>query len=317
MFNISGKKSLPLLALKIGAAALFLYFLHSNRNLTLDHFKWVWGHANPAFLALSFGLGGLQLYLNVLRWHQFMQGAGLPTSRGQSASSFMAGSLLGLVSPGRLAEFGRGYLYPHYPVKDTALVTFAEKFYFVFFILAFGLAGTLFGAVPLERFIDSRIFLGAAFLLLCMVLASGFAVVRGPRIGFKGLFRFFPSNEPGRFYLLTLTNLVYILMIFQFYFILIAFFKVKLMQAFLTLSLTLVIITFFPVSFGNLGVREACFIYLLKELAGFPEIAALNAGFLLFLQNIFLPALLGLGVIIISGRSRLEKPGKVGGQRSS
>jgi uncharacterized membrane protein YbhN (UPF0104 family) len=309
MFNFSGKKSLPLLILKIGAAALFLWYLRGNQNLTLDHFKWVWSNADPAMLTVSFVITALLLCLNILRWHHFMLGAGFLTSRAQSAASYLAGSLLGLLSPGRIAEFGRGYLYPDYPVKDTALVTFAEKFYFVFFILIFGLAGLLFGAVPLSRFLGHKILPAAAFLLLCTVVLTGFALAKGPRIKFKGLFLFFPSTEPGRFYLLTLTNLVYLLMIFQFYFILIAFFKVKLLHAFLAMSLTLVVLTFFPVSFGNLGVREACFIYLLKELAGFPEIAALNAGFLVFLQNIFLPALLGLAVIIGSSRSRLKWTG--------
>jgi uncharacterized membrane protein YbhN (UPF0104 family) len=304
MINFSGKKSLPLLALKIVAAALFLFFLRHDKNLSLGHFQWVWGHASPACLLISFILSAAVLWLNILRWHHFMKCGGFATTVSQSASSYLAGALLGLVSPGRMAEFGRGYLYPDYPVSDTALVTLAEKFYFVFFTLVFGAAGLFFGARPLIRAFSGMPYAVAAVLLICALAVSAWVILKGRRIAFKGLLRFFPVSEPGRLYLLTLTAIAYILMIFQFHLILAAFFDVKLLHAFITLSVTLVVITFFPVSFGNLGVREACFIVLLKALGDFPEVGALNAGFLVFLENIFLPSILGLVVVLCSRNSR-------------
>jgi uncharacterized membrane protein YbhN (UPF0104 family) len=292
------KKTIPLLALKIGAALLFLFFLRRTSDLSLENVKWTWSHAKPLFLLLSFLTAGLLLYLNILRWHHFMHAGGFPTRFSQSATTYLAGNFLGLVSPGRLAEFGRGYLYSDYPLAETARVTVADKFYFVFFSLGFGLLGLALGHSLV------RPFLSAGFLALLSVLMAGlfflcaWLIFKGQRLAFKGLFKFFPGAEPERFFLLTLTNLTYLLMILQFHFILLAFFKIKLMYAFITFSLTLLVLTFFPVSFGNLGVREACFIYFLKNLSGYPESAALNAGALVFLQNIFLPSLAGLPVVL-------------------
>lgn len=302
MFPLTGKKAFPLLLLKIVAAGLFLYYISHIKNLTQDHFKWVWEHANPSFLVLSFIVAGIQLYLNVLRWHYFLKSGGFETSMKQSTASYMAGNLFGLVSPGRLAEFGRGYIYPKYDLKDTALVTLAEKFYFVFFTLVFGLLGFAFGYSYLIPLLAKPILFVIGVIFVLLLILSTWITLKGQALSFKGFFKYFPTKEPDRFFLLTLTNLTYILMVLQFYFILIAFFKIKLLYAFVTLSLTLVAITFFPISFGNLGVREACFIYLLEKSSGFPEIAALNAGFLIFIQNIFLPAAAGLVVILVSRR---------------
>ncbi|MFA6549430.1 MAG: lysylphosphatidylglycerol synthase transmembrane domain-containing protein [Candidatus Margulisiibacteriota bacterium] len=303
MFPISGQKTWPLLILKIIAALLFLYYLYNNKNISLQHFKWIWSNADTLYIGVSFIISIILVFLNIIHWHYFMKAGGLETTYRQSTLTYLAGNLFGLVSPGRLAEFGRGYLYKGHSLKDTALVTLAEKFYFVFFTVLFGLIGLALGHELIKEIIHLTAIIIAFILLFIVLCVCLLILIKGNKIKFKGLFNLFPGTEPERFFLLTLTNLTYILMVIQFYFILISFLKIKMIYAFITLSLTLVVITFFPISFGNLGVREACFIYLLNAAAGFPETAALNAGFLVFAENILVPSIAGLIVVIITGKT--------------
>ena len=118
--------------------------------------------------------------------------------------------------------------------------------------------------------------------------------MKGRSIAFRGLFARFPGNPADRFFLLSLSNIIYVLMVFQLYCILMALGEVRLTHAFVTLSVTLLLLSVFPVSLGNLGVRETCFVVLLGKLDNTPGTLALSAGLLVFIQNLLLPSLIGV-----------------------
>jgi uncharacterized membrane protein YbhN (UPF0104 family) len=287
------KKHHLLLLIKIAVAALFFAVLFLNKNITLAHFHAIWGNASPLFLCLSLVLAAACWVLNAVRWHYFLRAGEIPSAPRRSALSYFAGVLLGSTTPGRLGEFGRGIYHEGLPLKETALVSLADKAYFLVFILGFGLLGLALGgrAVSAISPIPLPVLLG---LTAAALLVAGYAVMKGRKIPFRGLFARFPADPADRFFLLTLSNIIYVLTVFQLYCILLALGDARLTHAFVTLSVTLLLLSVFPVSLGNLGVRETCFVVLLGKLGNTSETAALSAGLLVFVQNLLFPSLIGV-----------------------
>ncbi|OGJ91240.1 MAG: hypothetical protein A2268_02045 [Candidatus Raymondbacteria bacterium RifOxyA12_full_50_37] len=272
-------------------------FLYHNKNLTVQNMKAIWTSADKHMLAISFVLGLAFLAGNAVRWHYFVVTGGVVSTPLASTLSFLGGSLLSFITPGRAGEFGRGIFYQSGSMGTVALVTLAEKVYMTFFILAFGTIGAFLGQKKLE----TGLFLPYPLILVGLTVLSGlflYVIIKGNKLRIRSLFNAFPTNDMDRFFLLTLTNIVYVIGIFQIWFIVLAFFKIKLITAFITLSVTLIVLTFIPITIGNMGIREACFIYVLGALENVPETIAFSAGILVFVQNILIPAILGIPVFL-------------------
>jgi uncharacterized membrane protein YbhN (UPF0104 family) len=282
-----------LLIIKLCVTVLFFILIATNKNITIDKLKTIWLSANPLFLVLSFLIAGVCLILNIVRWHYFMKSGGLYTGPVYSVFAYLAGFVMGFITPGRLGEFGRGIFYENRSIKETALVTLADKVYFNFFILLFGILSLVLKWPLIGKLINIPVLIiMIPFLLIFLVHL--FIIVQGRKTLFRGLFQYFPGAEADRFFLMTLSNIVYVLMVLQLYCVLMAFCDIKLLHAFITLSLTLVVLTFFPVAIGNLGIRETCFMVFLKSLADMPESIALSAGLIFFIQNLVMPSCLGI-----------------------
>ena len=290
------------LYLKISVAALFVFFIFKSGSLTPVKLRQLWLATDRLFLSLSFALSAVGLFLGAFRWDAFLKSASIPVSPLRSALSFLSGCTLGFITPGRAGEFGRGICHPEIPAGTIALLTLSEKIYFTLFILLYGLIALLMGlgkmgaALPLPPLAMTA---AIAFLLLaCALLVMGKFPAR-----FSGLFRMLPRRAEERFYLLTLSCLVYILMIVQFYFTLRALCPCTLQAAFTAYAFMLVATTLFPFAVGNLGVREGCFILILTRMYGMPETAALSAGILVFLQNVIIPAAVGIPALFLAKRT--------------
>jgi uncharacterized membrane protein YbhN (UPF0104 family) len=67
-----------------------------------------------------------------------------------------------------------------------------------------------------------------------------------------------------------------------------------------------------PISFGDLGIREASSVYF-YSLVGIPQTTALNASLLLFVINILLPAVLGI-IFMPRSPSRASKRERIQGE---
>lgn len=260
----------------------------------------------PCFISFSIGLSWI--FINVVRWHYFLKIAGPFSTPWQSAQSFFAGSLLGITTPGRIGEFGRGIFYEQQRVSDIALVTLTEKFYSTFFILLFGIPGFFLAAGYIKDSMPVPVLTALVPLVLLTILFI-ILINKGNKISFKGLFKCFPSREADRFFLLTLSNTAYVLTIFQLYCIVLSFCDVKLTTVFIVLSVTLVALTFFPFTIGNLGVREACFIMLFQSVENIPESVSLSASLLFFIQNVFLPAAIGFPLLFWGRYKNSQKSG--------
>lgn len=282
--------------LKAGVTLVFFAFIYKSGRITLAGLQGLWSAADPFFLNLSFATALLGIILGAFRWDAFLKHARIDTRPLRSLSSFLAGCTLGFITPGRVGEFGRGICHPERPAKDLALLTLVEKVYFTLFIMLYGAVavwmsyGRMTNLVPVPPWLVMAAVIG--LFLVCAFAALGVVPAR-----FRAWMKFFPDKPVDRLYLLTLSCLVYVLMIFQFYFIMRAFAPCGLSTAFVTYAVMLMVTTLFPFSVGNLGVREACFILFLKDLEGIPEQAALSAGLLVFVQNVVIPALFGIAAL--------------------
>lgn len=283
-----------LVPLKIAFTLLFLYLILRRTEIHPAALKGALAAANPFWLVLSVLVAAAFNYLGIVRWQDFLSTSGHRATRFQAAQSYFLGAFLGFISPGRLAEFGRGYAMEEHSLKDIALVTVAEKSYFILMTLV----GGLFGLVHLQlrlHLLNPFKFGLALGILSLLLLALGIVVGRGNRTtALKGLFRHFPSSPAMRVLLIIQTYLLYLFMGIQLYLVFKSLGNVHLMNALSVFSLTLLVITLLPVTFGNLGLREACYVFFLGNLEGFPEDAAFASGLVIFIQNIVLPALIGL-----------------------
>jgi len=295
--------------IKVIVTLLFFYYLIAGKAVTREGLLRALSGADSRMLALSALVAALALAVTIVRWHGFLAAGGVPATRWQSLQSYLGGALLGFLSPGRSGEFARGIFLEDLPLKEAAFVTLAEKAYVAFFIFLFGAAGVLGSLGALRSLLGFSPWIVAGVLVLLSV-QFGWIIRLGRGIRFRNLFSAMPEKPHDRLYLLSLSNLVYLLGVLQLYFILQSFLPVRLSTAFVTLSLSLIAMTFFPLSLGNLGVRETCFMVLLSALEGVPKETAVSAGLIFFLQNILVPAALGVpaefvrirGKGIINGR---------------
>ncbi|OGS35876.1 MAG: hypothetical protein A2293_06295 [Elusimicrobia bacterium RIFOXYB2_FULL_49_7] len=286
--------------LKVGITLLFLGLLYRSTTVTADHLTRLWNEATliPLILSMCLGLAGIAF--GIFRWDAFLKSRAIPTTPFTSSASFLVGCTLGFITPGRAGEFGRGICYPAVPARDIAWLTLAEKVYFTFFIMLYGLIGTLMALKPLTHafpHLPGWLFPLPAmtFLILCGTFIFHRFTGKAGKMQSH-----FPMTSESQFHLLTLSGILYLISILQFYLILRAFAPVSLSVSFSVYSITLIVLTLFPFSIGNLGVRESCFVLLLQETGEISNQIALSAGIMVFFQNILLPAVLGMAVLFIN-----------------
>ncbi|MFC1726340.1 hypothetical protein ACFL4T_11995 [candidate division KSB1 bacterium] len=103
------------------------------------------------------------------------------------------------------------------------------------------------------------------------------------------------SLNTGRFFFVSiLTHLVFTL---QFVVLIYAFSNVHFPEALMAVFFIFFVKNFFPISIGDLGIREAVSIYTLAAV-GVSQPAAFNSSLLIFFVNIFIPALAGAFFIV-------------------
>lgn len=127
---------------------------------------------DPALFAASFVLLMLSYVLKVARWHDLVRVAGLSPRFRYSWETYNVGTFLGMITPGKVGEFGRvGYLKTHgVPVGTALAAVLVDRVFDVVTVgvLALGAAGVLFGA--------AWFFLCAAVCLLGILAAALVAV---------------------------------------------------------------------------------------------------------------------------------------------
>lgn len=258
-------------------------------------FTWV---VSPAQLAVSLhGLDGtwlaaavalmpLGLLLQWAKW-RLLARAGLATAtEARIRRSLLAGFGLGLLTPGRLGELGRGQFFPGERRAATVL-TATDRLLSAAVTLAIAALCWCAMAPTQQRLVG--------VLAPALLLAAGGYLLRRrlPRwSGVESLLRVPPKT----WVWLLLGSLLFNLVFFaQFLLLLRAAGPLDIAVA-LAVPLVFAIKTLLPISFLDLGIREGAAVAVLVP-AGVPAPVALQAALVLFALNVLLPGLAGLAAL--------------------
>ena len=241
------------------------------------------------------------LLLQWLKWRVLLRTAAPEVSDGDALRSLLAGFGLGLVTPGRVGEIGRGLVLPGRRMAATQLAACDRLLSAVVTLLS----GALCAGAVIPGFRGGWLLLGGA-AVLGIAACGGFLLRRQRR-------RRRPSRGPGRRARPGLGanlagaaafNLVFFA---QFHLLLLAAGPLP-PSVVWAVPVVFALKTLLPISFLDLGVRESAAVAVLG-LAGVGAAAALQASLMLCAVNVVAPGLLGL---VVLGRGRWSPVPAVG-----
>jgi uncharacterized protein (TIRG00374 family) len=264
-------------------------------------------------------------YLQFLRWDLLAREAGEGVSRGDIHRAYWVGFTLGLVTPGRVGQFGRALALHNCSLPRAVGLSAMERAYSAITINGLGLLALV--ALPLLRWVPPFpwpgvwaqaicVFIGMAILALGLVPRTVYIVLSW--IGRKFPFRdkieraleVLKLAGPGRgavFMILAIASLFSALL--QFVLLLrAAGAPVPIFAGMLAALLTFFLKGALPISIGSLGVGEWSAVYCLKGIGVEPSIAV-AVSLVLFAINVFVPSLIGLpfiGTLRVFSRPRAK-----------
>ena len=290
--------------------AALVYHIQSSEDLLK-----VLVHARVEFLALGFIAFIIHYFTVYLRWRYVLNGIGkMQITNSVILKSLFGGSAMGLITPGRLGELGKGVFFEKNLFWRISGLSIIDKGYA-------HVASILLGVTSLVVIGQEKIGIwsGSPYLLnilLALLLLVGFIAIFRPRL-FALLLARFSHYLPQRMAsllaplienlnhlsrknsitLALLSLLVNLSTFLEFYIILNAFVYVTPGEIFWAFEAAFLAVSFFPFSFSDIGIREGMRIFFLG-LYGISAAAVLNASLLMFIINALIPA--GLGLIAIS-----------------
>ena len=235
----------------------------------------------------------LNIYFQYLKWRILTSDLRPYISSPQVLYTLFAGFFLGAVTPGRVAELGRGYLIKTHSQVKLAGLTAIDKAFNQVFILMFGLLGLASYAGT------TGIALGlilSAFLVRILIGIKHFGPILKKILNylpFKNhtihLIENFEELKKGKVWVLFfLTILLYTTFTLQFVLLVLAFESMNFFELLRYVVIILIIKSALPVSVADLGVKEVSSVVLLSWVGGMNEAAALDSSLLHYLITFFL-----------------------------
>jgi len=256
-----------------------------------------------ALLMLIFNIG-----LQWLRWYYLLRLIKRDITVKESLVSLFGGLTVGLVTPGRLGEFGRTLFLSNIDHVKTLSLIFIDKFYTSVIMIVFG----IWGVISFLTFqLGSDIFLLAPLLGLGLLATLlGLFLLTHPwniRSFFYHVSLLLPFREKVKLFIdgldhfnikkarpfIFMSLMLYFIYIFQFSLLALAFENISLHVLITSTTATMFTKVILPFSIGDLGIREGAAIYFFKNF-GINKATAFNSAFLLFLINVMIPAIIGL-----------------------
>lgn len=231
---------------------------------------------------------------------------------GETTGSLLGGFAFGIVTPGRIGEYGRSLLIKDVEPLKLVGLTVIDKFYNLGCTAAFGLPALLTLPWALElahgyllySLIVLLILIDIALLYFALdprpvrslIYAAQMLVPKGERIAqlIGGLDRF--GSRDARV-TLAWTILHQIVFLMQYFFLINALGSLSLVPAWRGASAILLTKSALPIAIGDLGIDQLVSVQFFGQF-GITSEAAFNASLLLFALNVVIPSL--LGVIFVS-----------------
>lgn len=238
-----------------------------------------------------------------LRWKILINCSGNNVRNRDVLYSVLSGIAIGSVTPGKVGEIGKALFVKNIDKKTLFTYAVYEKIYSFFIIILFGIISLFFLKnrifvidLPFDYIINICLLL-LVVLLLFVLMKSDILFIRLFNLRIVKKFKIYEklnlyiNNIPNfRFFLVSIVT--FFVFSVQFLLLILSF---ENSEIFITLNSVFFIYFakhLFPISIGDLGVREALTILTLSSI-GIGKSAAFNSSMLLFLINIVIPAVFG------------------------
>lgn len=309
-------RKIIIFALKAIVAVLVMMVL-VNRISLLRLFSAL-HHAETTYIYSGFLLVFLNIYLQYLKWQIVVQRENRLVKKRHVLFSLFIGMALGLVTPGRLGDFGRTLFLKSANWATLLGLLMVDKLITLAVLYLIGIFGLAhFVSMSVHPFVWLPIFI-MTFILICLFflvllrpeILRSIAARYHPKVAkYAAVDRFLTGIERATphftFTLLVLTVLQTATYCTQFYLLINAFTPISLVEGYTAVFAIMFTKSLLPISLGDLGVRESASIFFLGRFA-VPEATAFNASFLLFLINILLPSAIG-AILFLLNRQMNQK----------
>ena len=255
------------------------------------------------------------IYIQHMKWSYLLRIIKPGLSGREIFQSLMCGFAVGLITPGRLGELGRGLFIRsdnRSPMVGMAIIDKMLSLISLALISVFGLVFLYETNVTGYDIVEYVILVTAAGFIVLLATIFFYPDLLRKIIRlfkktiyklpfYKKVYALISASDnirkqnvfAGLLYGLTFQSLIYI----QFYWFLRSFTDAELVPVFILANLAMFLKSLLPIAVMDLGVREGAVIFFLNKIQINPA-AAFNASLLLFLSNVLLPGMVGLYYII-------------------
>lgn len=267
-------------------------------------------HGNAIMLVLALCLLLPNLFLQFWKWRSLLRTRHATIANGEAARSMFIGFTLGIVTPARVGELaGRALAVESVDRMHSVGLSIVDKFASVLVTITAGVLGSLWLLIEFH-YVSVYLWYPISILLAILIYASAWLILHPPFVW--RMIQSLPSERPLRARLerlfgaivelrptdilrvLAVSMVFYLVFTTQFLLLVLAFetrFSVGTIAAIAAAFFAKTLIP--PITFGELGIREASAMYFLSIL-GYADATAVNAALVLFVLNVLLPALIGL-----------------------
>lgn len=306
-------KNTLLIAAKLMIATGLIYYIVNvvDYNKILQAIE----EADLTIIGVVTLLGVVNIYLQFSKWRLTCTEVLEESDKLKVFRSLFYGFSAGIITPLRVGEyFGRGIEFKEKSLLQVTLATLVDKFFPLLMVASFGAVSSLlfiYFYYKVSIYIVFSLFIlifTLFYLLISLIMSKRFwNNIMFSRINssaqlksYLDKLRVFETLDRIYFYkMLLISFLFYSCFLVQYALLVIAFSNHYNFIAYLwaanLIMFTKTIIP--PISLGELGIREGASIYFLTQMG---ETAAIgfNASILLFVINLLIPALIGVGMFL-------------------
>ncbi|MGD9202455.1 MAG: lysylphosphatidylglycerol synthase domain-containing protein [Chitinispirillia bacterium] len=292
---------------KITITVVFVVIL--NKSINYSQISIILGNLTYKHLGFALFFSVLGLFFQVKRWEIILRFQNFAVKNNIAWKTILWGNLLAFVTPGRIGEIFRGLKIDKNRKKDSLFAVIIDKLFIIFTILSSGFACLIYQLLIMKIGMNKKVmfFFMAAFIIclpVVFILTNGklfqknIPIFKYANKVIKNLPRLFtPAGKKTLFY----SYMAHICLIIQTVILFNMFECGTVLSNCIALGQAYGIMLFFPLSIGNMGVREGAFTFFLTYFDtqcknSILNIASVSLGvsMLILVMNIILPAMAGL-----------------------
>ncbi len=264
--------------------------------------------ADFRFVVFGVALMPLNIYLQLIKWRYLVRLVNPNITTGAALGSLLGGFSFGIVTPGRIGEYGRALYIKDTPTLNLIGLTVIDKFYNLGCTIAFGMPA-LFSLPVIFNFMHGYFFVS----ILLLIISADFTLLyisldpRPVRSIIYALQMLFPKRDkiaqllggldrfssPQARLVLMWTILHYAVFHLQYFLLINGFASIDFFSSARAAASILFVKSVFPVAIGDLGLDQIVSMQFFGEF-GVMQAQAFNASILLFASNVLLPSLIGI-----------------------